>query len=210
MRKSIGLICVLLGVACLLSAGGMMLYNRWEDNNAAKLSQSMLEVVQALILENIEDLTDDSTDPDNNEYTDAPGISTEMMTVASDGYEYIGVLSVPVLHLELPVLTDWSYDKLKKAPCHYFGSCYEKDFVIAAHNYTSQFGKLPSLQEGDVVIFTDVKGTDHFYEVVLLETLPENATKEMITSGFDLSLYTCTMGGDSRVTVRCRAADNVQ
>ena len=40
-------------------------------------------------------------------------------------------------------------------------------------------------------------------EVVLLETLPKNATKEMITSGFDLSLYTCTLGGGSRVTVRC-------
>ena len=42
-------------------------------------------------------------------------------------------------------------------------------------------------------------------EVVLLETLPKNATKEMITSGFDLSLYTCTLGGGSRVTVRCNA-----
>ena len=37
----------------------------------------------------------------------------------------------------------------------------------------------------------------------LLETLAENATEEMITSGFDLSLYTCTTGGGSRVTVRC-------
>ena len=32
------------------------------------------------------------------------------------------------------------------------------------------------------------------------------ATLEMITSGFALSLYTCTPGGASRVTVRCAAA----
>ena len=108
----------------------------------------------------------------------------------------------------LPVLTDWSYAKLKKAPCHYYGSYYEKDFVIAAHNYKSHFGRLSKLQAGDIVVFTDVSGTVHYYEVVILETLPKNATKEMITSGFDLSLYTCTPGGSNRVTVRCNAAQD--
>ena len=115
----------------------------------------------------------------------------------------MGVLTIPVLDLELPVLTDWSYEKLKKAPCHYYGSYYEKDFVIAAHNYKTHFGRLSKLQAGDDVMFTDVSGNTHYYKVVLLETLPKNATKEMITSGFDLSLYTCTPGGASRVTVRC-------
>ena len=38
---------------------------------------------------------------------------------------------------------------------------------------------------------------------MMLETLPPTATEAMITSGFDLSLYTCTPGG-SRVTARCR------
>ena len=63
-------------------------------------------------------------------------------------------------------------------------------------------------QPGDIVIFTDVNGADHCYEVVLLETLPKEATQEMITSGFDLSLYTCTPGGAGRVTVRCSAVSN--
>ena len=103
------------------------------------------------------------------------------------------------------MLTDWSYAKLKIAPCHYFGSYYEKDFVIAAHNYQSHFGRLSELQPKDLILFTDISGTVYCYEVVLLETLPANATEEMITSGFDLSLYTCTPGGASRVTVRCNS-----
>ena len=45
----------------------------------------------------------------------------------------------------MPVLIDWSYAKLKKAPCHYYGTYYEKDFVIAAHNYKSHFGRLSEL-----------------------------------------------------------------
>ena len=128
-----------------------------------------------------------------------------MPTINVDGYECIGILSIPVLDLELPVLTDWSYAKLKKAPCHYYGSYYETDFVIAAHNYKAHFGRLSELQTGDIVIFTDVQGVEHYYEVVLLETLSPTATEAMITSGFDLSLYTCTPGGGNRVTVRCDA-----
>jgi sortase A len=127
----------------------------------------------------------------------------EMLTTQVNGYDCIGILSIPVLELELPVLTDWSYPKLRIAPCHYFGSYYEKNFVIAAHNYQSHFGRLSTLQPKDLILFTDIAGNVYYYEVVLLETLPGNATEEMITSGFDLSLYTCTPGGASRVTVRC-------
>jgi sortase A len=122
-----------------------------------------------------------------------------------NGYDSIGILSIPVLELELPILADWSYAKLKKAPCHYYGTYYEPNFVIAGHNYKTHFRKLSQLQEGDLVIFTDATGAPHYYEVVLLETMQKEATAEMITSGFDLSLYTCTPGGASRVTVRCKS-----
>ena len=196
MAKWIGAICVFLGIVCLLTAAGFVVYNQWEDQNAEKTSQALLADVQSIITEK----------PAAQPLPDAAEkVPAKMPTVQVGGYDCIGILSVPAFELELPVLTDWSYKKLKKAPCHYYGSYYEKNFVIAAHNYKSHFGKLSKLQPGDTVIFTDVTGADHYYEVVLLETLPKNATQEMITSGFDLSLYTCTTGGGSRITVRCHA-----
>ena len=199
MRKWIGVICVFLGVICILSAIGFVAYNRWEDKNAEEITQDLLENVQSII---------DEPQPELPLPDDTEKIPAEMATVEVDGYDCIGILSVPVLNLELPVLTDWSYAKLKKAPCHYYGTYYEKDFVIAAHNYESHFGRLLQLQAGDIVIFTDVNGADHCYEVVLFETLPKEATQEMIASGFDLSLYTCTPGGANRVTVRCNAVED--
>ena len=190
MRKRIGIICVLLGGLCLLSSLGFVAYNRWEAENAEKTARDLLVDVQSIM---------------KDAQGEQPPKDTKMATVEVDGYACIGILSVPALDLELPVLTEWSYAKLKKAPCHYYGSCYEKDFVIAAHNYPSHFGRLSELQAGDPIVFTDVGGIAHYYEVALLETLPANATKEMIASGFDLSLYTCTPGGSNRVTVRCNA-----
>ena len=203
MRKWIGIICVLIGVLCILSAIGFIGYNRWEDKNAEEIAQDVLADVQNIINDPQQPqmLPDETISlPDDME-----NIPAEMVTVEVDGYDCIGILSMPALDLELPVLTEWSYAKLKKAPCHYYGAYYEKNFVIAAHNYESHFGRLSQLQMGDIVVFTDVSGVAHYYEVVLLETLPATATEEMITSGFDLSLYTCTPGGASRVTVRCKA-----
>lgn len=201
MRKWIGMICIFLGVICILHAIGFVVYNQWEDKNAEEVVQYLLADVQSIIdrSQSERPLPDDTVDvPD-----DTQKIPAEMATVKVDGYDCIGVLSIPVLELELPVLKDWSYTKLKKAPCHYYGSYYETDFVIAAHNYRSHFGKLPKLQAGDMVIFTDVHGVAYYYEVALLETLPPTATEQMITSGFALSLYTCTPGAGNRVTVRC-------
>lgn len=126
-----------------------------------------------------------------------------MPVVELDGYDCIGILSIPVLELELPVLKDWDYRKLKKAPCQYYGSCYGENFVIAGHNYAAHFGRLSDLLPEDVILFTDMAGQVHCYKVVLQETLPSTATQTMLTSGFDLSLYTCTPGGANRVTVRC-------
>ena len=194
MLKRIGILCLVLGVLCMMGAAGFIGYNRWENKTAEQSAQKLLKDVRSILEE---------TQPEQPTPNDS-----DMAVVQVDGYDCIGILSVPVLDLDLPVLADWSYAKLKKAPCHYYGSYYEKDFVIAAHNYRAHFGKLSELQTGDLVIFTDATGTARTYEVMLVETLPQNATKAMITSGFDLSLYTCTLGGGSRVTVRCNATDH--
>ena len=203
MRKGFGICCIILGVCCLISSLGLIAYNRWEEEKAQDASKNILQDVQENMLEiTREESTSEESKQDESEEISVD-IPKEMLATQVDGYDCIGVLSIPVLELELPVLTDWSYAKLKIAPCHYFGSYYEKDFVIAAHNYQSHFGRLSELQPKDLILFTDISGTVYCYEVVLLETLPANATEETITSGFDLSRYTCTPGGASSVTVRC-------
>ena len=205
MRKGFGICCIILGICCLISSLGLIAYNRREEEKAQNVSKNILQDVQDNIRDNTRE-ENNSEKSDRDESVEiAVDIPKEMLTTQVDGYDCIGVLSIPVLELELPVLTDWSYAKLKIAPCHYFGSYFEKDFVIAAHNYQAHFGRLSELQPKDLILFTDISGTVYCYEVVLLETLPGNATEEMITSGFDLSLYTCTPGGASRVTVRCNA-----
>ena len=110
-----------------------------------------------------------------------------------------------MLGLELPVAADWSYPALRTVPCRYKGSAYLDDLIICAHNYDSHFGRLKALHAGDEVIFTDAAGNVFDYEVSVLETLPPTAIEDMEQGG-DLTLFTCTIGGASRVTLRCEKA----
>ena len=60
-----------------------------------------------------------------------------------------------------------------------------------------------SLRSGDSVIFTDMDGVITSYQVVALDVLHPTAVEEMTAGFYDLTLFTCTYGGKSRVTIYC-------
>ena len=128
----------------------------------------------------------------------------EMPTREIDGQTYIGMVEVPALELSLPVISEWTYPRIKKAPCRYVGSVYSKDMVICGHNYDRHFGRLKELAVGDEVRFTDMDGNVFFYSVCGTEQLGKYAVEDMLAGEWDLTLFTCTKGGRMRVTVRCK------
>ena len=144
-----------------------------------------------------------TTQTDVPDYLLTPEMEMPVETI--DGVDYVGVLRIPALALELPVISQWSYPLLKIAPCRYSGSAYQNNLVLCAHNYASHFGNLKNLHIGAAVTFTDMDGNLFSYQVAELETLPPQATEEMENGDWDLTLFTCTVGGQSRVTVRCTA-----
>lgn len=131
----------------------------------------------------------------------------EMPVETVDGVDYVGMLRIPALDLALPVIDRWSDVLLRLAPCRYSGSAYTGELVICAHNYRAHFGSLSRLSVGDTVYFTDMDGNEFRYEVASLETLQPTAIEEMTASGWALTLFTCTLGGRTRLAVRCAAAE---
>ncbi len=131
----------------------------------------------------------------------------DMPTKKVDGEKYVGVLEIPALSLKLPVMDEWSYKRLRKSPCRYTGSAYLDNMVILAHNYSSHFGRINTLSQGDSVTFTDVDGNVFKYRVLDVETLGSKAVGDMLSGDWDLTLFTCTLGGEYRVTVRCERVE---
>lgn len=133
-----------------------------------------------------------------------------MPTVEVDGHTYVGFLEIPAISRTLPVMDTWSYPNLKIAPNRFVGTVYAHDMIICAHNYDRHFGKIKTLQEGDKVTFTDVYGDRFFYEVSEVTVLQPTDVEEMTDpDDWDLTLFTCTIGGATRVTVRCVMTDSI-
>lgn len=141
--------------------------------------------------------------------TEAPAVpeylldaDREMPVQTVDGRDYIGVLTIPALELELPVLSQWDYPALKVAPCRYSGSLYQDNLIICAHNYASHFGKLKDLHVGDTAIFTDMDENVVRFQLAAQETIQPEDLEAMEAGHWDMTLFTCTVGGQSRVAVR--------
>ena len=201
MPKKTGIAIVAVGAVLILSALLLFFHNRQEDAQAGQEAESLLESVEAVIDANIVRLPTVVKRPD--EAQDPEPLDPQMPVVMLDGYEYVGYVEIPALELKLPVMSEWDYERLKIAPCRQFGSSRTDDLVIAAHNYESHFGHLKDLSIGDTVTFTDMDGIVNTYAIEKIETLDPSAVDAVQNSGYDLVLYTCTKGGQTRITVFC-------
>lgn len=198
MRKSPGILCIVIGCVLLLAALGLYGYNRYEDAQAGAEAQVVVQDLEQKLEQTVSKAESTETSADSEEM-----LSPELPVVMLDGYDYIGVISIPAIDIKLPVMSDWSYPKLKISPCREFGSSRTDDLVIAAHNYESHFGKLGSVSVGDNVIFTDMDGVENHYIVQKTDILQPTDVDAVEHSGYDLVLYTCTYGGKTRITVFC-------
>lgn len=203
MRNKLGTLCMLVGTALIFGALYLFICNNRETEFA---EEAAAEVMPEILME-IQEVQDETWA--------IPEVPPELLTEEElkmtekvvYGRRYIGYLSIPSLGLELPILSEWSYPNLQVSPARYYGSVRGENLVLLAHNYPTHFGKISSLTEGDSVIFTDMDGTVWEYEVVTKDILDPGAVEEVISGDYDLTMFTCTYGGKSRVTVYCDRID---
>lgn len=205
VKRRIGVCFMVLGLVLMAFAAAFVYENRREEMHAAEASQTVLEEMQSLLLDEngqlnaaaIKLLANDAQQDTLQEEN-----TSDMPTMTLDGEEYIGYLELPTLGLSLPVMSSWSYPKLRTSPCRYQGTAQDGTLVILAHNYARHFGRLREMGVGDLVQLVGVDGSLYVYQVAALETLSSTDVDAMLESGYDLTLFTCTPGGRMRVAVR--------
>ena len=190
MKANRGAVWINAGLLLIAAALFLSAYNEWESHEAR---DSARQVIAQLC---------DALPTEAGEPTTLPDVRQEMPVKTINGRDYIGVLSIPSLELELPVISQWDYPALKVAPCRYSGSLYQDNLIICAHNYASHFGKLKELQPGDIVLFTDMDEHVVTFQMVERETLNPMDAEGMEAGDWDLTLFTCTIDGQTRVTIR--------
>jgi sortase A len=218
MKTRQGSICIVLGIVLLLVALSITLYNLNEDINSGKRASEVALKIEALLPE--VSYTDTTTavslstmeDELIERYQEGEVTTTttttvtieDIPTVCVDGNYYLGIISIPSLGLELPILRDLSKANLKESPCLYYGSIQTGDIIICGHNYQSHFGNLQKLNSGDEIYITDTDGIVYRYEVAYSETINgyDVDTMKSNLDSWDLTLFTCTLSGQSRTTIR--------
>ena len=223
-RRTFGTILILMGVLFLGAALALVIKNLWEEKNAENTSLEVMESLMENFYQDMESVSGDEQDKDSNLL--GPSVENTSMILPEnpsqieipdyilnpkmdmpeqkvDGIPYIGYLQIEALGLQLPIASKTTYPYLKKVPCRYEGSAYLDNLVIGAHNYKRHFGGIGKLSYGDVITFTDMDGNAFSYEVATIEILQPSQVDDLCSGEWPLTLYTCTIGGKTRVVVRC-------
>ena len=205
-RRRVGLMMMMIGMLAMAAGLGLGFYNLWDSNRAGIQADAALDVIvqhqeMAVSNQNTAAIQTEEAEP-----SEEPDRETPVLEI--DGLRYIGTVSIPAIGVALPVQEGWSSALLGVSPCRYMGSVYERNMIICGHNYVTHFRRLKNLLTGDKVIFTDIDGNEFCYTVVAMETLAGTAVEEMESGEWDLTLFTCTLGGKTRVTVRCSLFEN--
>ncbi len=229
MKIKRGTYLCIAGIVLLLAALFLLIYNREEDSRAESRTADILSELKEQMPEtqpyeekhdeaydvfgNSDIFADDNYDEHHDEkvpqvdifaeYEDETNYSEETYYYVAE-YSYMGILYIPRLGLELPVMSDWSYPNLRIAPCRYSGTVGDGNLIIAAHNYNCHFGRISELVPGDEIIFVDGSGIQYTYTVMDSEMIggQNGAAMEANSDYWDLTLFTCTYSGASRVTIR--------
>lgn len=212
-KNRIGNILKGAGLILVTAAVLLLVYNLWNGHRAR-------ESEEAILAEYLQENKKASESPDASDKEDEQNIPDYILNPDMDMPEYtlkslgdvacIGILEIPALNLELPVISSWSYSSLRLAPCRYSGSAYKGNLVIAAHNYQSHFGGLRTLPEGSEVFFTDAVGNRFSYYVAVTEALTPWSVDDMTSGEWPLTLFTCTLDSQNRVTVRCEYSEAME
>ena len=212
-KNRIGNILKGAGLILVTAAVLLLVYNLWDGHRAR-------ESEEAILAEYLQENKKASESPDASDKEDEQNTPDYILNPDMDMPEYtlkslgdvacIGILEIPALNLELPVISSWSYSSLRLAPCRYSGSAYKGNLVIAAHNYQSHFGGLRTLPEGSEVFFTDAVGNRFSYYVAVTEALTPWSVDDMTSGEWPLTLFTCTLDSQNRVTVRCEYSEAME
>ena len=200
MKSKTGIILMLAGGAAIIFSLIIIAENIRLDSQGKKNSENVLNILES-------EISSYSEDENNITYTDGNGLKRSK-TISVDNNYYSGIIDIPEIGIKLPVMSEWNYDNLNISPCLFYNDEKNNRKIIAGHNYSSHFGKLKQLKQGDYIIFTNAENKSVIYKVLQTEILGSTDTDKILGGDdWNLALFTCSLSGYERVTVRCIQAD---
>lgn len=215
-------------LVCVLCS--MYIYAEYDRNKSEEVSQDILQSMETAqedtttiqMKDNILVVSLDGYDEETREIQEEQNenSSTSGQTQALSGryvdangnrYSSVGVINIPKIGVNYPILAETSESLLKVAPCKFWGPEPNEvgNFCIVGHNYRNKkfFSKVINLVVGDKIEITDLSGRTLTYQVYDKYTVdPEDVkcTSQLTNGKKEVTLITCTNDSKQRVVVKSR------
>lgn len=128
-----------------------------------------------------------------------------------DGYKVIGIISIPKINIEYPILEKTDKTSLNLSITKFWGNKINQigNVVLAGHNNLNDrmFGKINKLQEGDIIELTDAQRVTIKYQIFKTYIVDPNDITCIIAEdekSREVTLITCTNGDKERLVVKAR------
>lgn len=135
----------------------------------------------------------------------------ELPVIEFEGHRVIGIIKIPKIDLEYPILDETTDATMKKAISRYWGGDINSlgNVSLAGHNNYdgTMFGKNKKLKVGDTFELTDLSHNTVEYEIYeIFSTDPNDVTILQTTDSKirEVTLITCTNGRAERLIIKAR------
>lgn len=138
----------------------------------------------------------------------------EEKEVEYKGYKVVGMISIPKIDLEYPILYETTNETMRYSITKFWGNGVNKvgNLTLAGHNNYdgTMFGKTKKLEIGDIIELTDMSNTTKKYTIYDKFITDPNDISVIEVDEFgtrELTLITCSNGNKERLIIKAREGE---
>lgn len=146
----------------------------------------------------------------NNNVIDIETNNTEA-EIEIDGYKVLGIIRIPKIDLEYPILNETNKISMKKSITKFWGPNLNTvgNLTLAGHNNKdgTMFGKVKKLNIGDIIEIEDLYKNTVKYEIFDMYVIDPNdvsCVESVDANTKEVTLITCTNGNKNRLITKAR------
>lgn len=197
-KKALDILIIIVGLVILITI--ILIAIKYGGNKVNE--EKMTNIVEQIKTTNLEEETEMPNDGSNIE------IITE---IEIDGYTVLGIIRIPEIGLEYPILNETTNKSMKKSITKFWGPNLNEigNLTLAGHNNKdgTMFGKVKKLKIGDIIEIEDLYKNIVKYEIFDMYIIDPNdvsCVESVEPDTREVTLITCTNGNKNRLITKAR------
>lgn len=196
-KKILDISLIIIGIIIIIII--ILIFAKYTRN--AKNEQEMNNIVEQIKMTNIE-MPNNVVNIEENEM---------QKEIEIEGYKVLGIIRIPKIELEYPILNETNKISMKKSITKFWGPDLNSvgNLTLAGHNNKdgTMFGKIKKLQIGDIIEIEDLyKNTVQYeiFDIYIIEPNDVSCVESVDANSKELTLITCTNGNKNRLITKAR------